>query len=70
MEEAWDKGYGETIKYKHMFGKANAPYRYKAPEGFNLGMWQSNQKKAYDNGKLNNERIEKLEKIGFLLKQS
>ena len=66
IDEAWEKGYQGTIKYKYLFGSANAPYKYMTPEGFSLGWWQGIQKKNYDNGKLGNELIRKLEKIGFI----
>ena len=69
LGKAWEKGYQETLKYKKEFGNANAPQRYKTPDGFNLGKWQGTQRTAYDKGKLNNERIKRLEKIVFLWKQ-
>ena len=34
----WDFWFGLTIKYKKQHGNANAPQRYKTPEGFNLGV--------------------------------
>ncbi len=69
LKDAWEKGYQETLKYRQMFGMANAPKSYKTPEGFNLGKWQGTQKTTYNKGILENERIKKLEKVGFLWKQ-
>jgi hypothetical protein len=61
----WDFWFGLTIKYKNQHGIANAPARYKTPEGFNLGTWQNHQKKSFKNGALEQARIKKLEEIGF-----
>jgi Predicted helicase len=66
LDEAWEKGYLETLKYKQQFGDANALQKYETPEGFKLGTWQSHQKVAYNKGTLENETIERLEKIGFI----
>jgi superfamily II DNA/RNA helicase len=69
LEEAWEIGYQEILKYKRKFGDANVPQSYKTPEGFKLGSWLSEQRKDYKKGKLNNERIERLEDIGFICDQ-
>ena len=66
LEEAWGKGYQETLKYKKQFGNANAPAKYKTPDGFSLGKWQSHQKVAYCKGKLDSEEIKRLEETGFI----
>ena len=66
FEEAWERGYQETLKYKQEFGNANTPATYKTPDGFNLGWWQGTQKGYYNNRKLNNEKIKRLEDIGFI----
>src|SRR3990167_4624927 len=66
LEEAFNKGFEETLRYKKQHGDANAPARYKTQEGFPLGTWQSHQRGGYRNGKLEQDRIKKLEKIGFV----
>ena len=62
----WDFWYGLTLKYKDVFGDANVLAIYKTPEGFHLGSWQSNQRDLYKKGKISSDRIERLEKIGFI----
>lgn len=62
----WDFWYGLTIKYKKEFGDANAPVIYTTFNGYTLGIWQSRQRAHYKNGKLDPERIKRLEEIGFL----
>jgi ferredoxin-thioredoxin reductase catalytic subunit len=39
IEDAFEEGFKETLKYKEKFGNPNAPTRYKTPEGFKLGAW-------------------------------
>lgn len=63
--KSWDFWYGLTLKYKETFGNANTPSDYKTPDGFNLGNWQIQQRQSYNKGKLNIERVKRLEAIGF-----
>jgi superfamily II DNA or RNA helicase len=65
LEDAFEKGFQETLRYKKQTGDPNAPQRYKTPDGYKLGSWQSNQRNYYKNGKLDNERLRRLEKMGF-----
>ena len=66
LEESFNKGFEETLRYKKQHGNANAPHSYKTPEGFNLGSWQSTQRENFRNGTLEQDRIKKLEEIGFV----
>jgi superfamily II DNA or RNA helicase len=68
FEEQFEKGFQETLLYKENTGNPNADVRRKTPEGFQLGSWQSGQRKNYKKGKLSSDRIERLEKIGFIWK--
>jgi predicted helicase len=67
--DPFKKGYQETLKYKEQFGDANAPTKYKTPEGYQLGRWQDTQRSIYKGleigGKLDAEKIKRLEEIGF-----
>jgi hypothetical protein len=65
LENAFEKGLRETLRYKEQFGDANAPKRYKTNDDFNLGNWQIQQRQNYKKGLLISERIHKLEQIGF-----
>jgi len=64
-KEAFEKGIRETLRYKEQTGDANVPKRYKTPNGFNLGTWQSTQRANYKNGILSADRIKRLKEIGF-----
>ena len=68
VEHRWNEGYNETLKYREEHGEANCGATYVTEEGHKLGMWQSTQRRNYKNGSMSKERIEKLEKIGFIFK--
>jgi len=65
-DEAWEQGFQETLKYKEQTGNANSSKQHTTPEGFNLGSWQHRQKTFYKKGILTEERIKRLEEIGFV----
>jgi superfamily II DNA or RNA helicase len=65
LDDQFEKGINETLKYKNETGDANAPMRYKTLEGYRLGKWQSHQRDSYKKGKISQDRIQKLEAIGF-----
>jgi len=62
---SWDFYYGLTLKYKDEFDNPNVQQGYKTVEGYQLGSWQSEQRKHYKKGILSSVRIERLEDIGF-----
>jgi superfamily II DNA or RNA helicase len=66
LEEQFEKGFQQTLLYKERTGNPNAPDRHKSDEGYRLGTWQSHQRKNYKTGNLSKDRIERLEKIGFM----
>ena len=65
LDENWEKAFRETMKYLELNGDPHAPYEYVTPEGFPLGQWQTDQKQFYKRSKLSQDRVEKLENIGF-----
>jgi hypothetical protein len=65
FEKQFEKGFQETLLYKNSTGNPNAPASYRTTEGYNLGVWQSNQRGNYKKGNLSSDRIERFEKIGF-----
>ena len=65
LEESFERGYQETLKYKQQYGNANAGRFYKTSDGFKLGIWQSHQRVHYREGKLDNDKLKKLEEVGF-----
>ncbi|OGL42749.1 MAG: hypothetical protein A2W05_02625 [Candidatus Schekmanbacteria bacterium RBG_16_38_10] len=63
--EAFEKGFNETLKYKERFGEANAPQSYKTENGFRLGTWQDAHRGKYRKGEMTKHRIKRFEAIGF-----
>lgn len=63
----FEKGFQATLNYMNQTGgNPNAALKYKTPEGFKLGYWQSSIRCRYKNGALSAEKTEKFEKIGFI----
>ena len=59
----WWKQFRKLEEYKQEHGDCNVPQHYKA--NLKLGGWVNNQRQFYKNNKLESERIEALEDIGF-----
>ena len=66
LEEQFEKGFQETLRYKESTGNPNAPIDYKTAEGYRLGTWQRSQRRNLQKGKLSPDRIKRLEEIGFI----
>lgn len=62
LESRWNYRFCELLSYKEQHGNLDVPSDWAT----GLSHWISNQKTAFKSGKLNNERQEKLEKIGIL----
>jgi superfamily II DNA or RNA helicase len=65
-DKKFEKGFKETLLYKERTGISNAPHNYKTPEGYRLGIWQSNHKHKYKEGKLSPDRFKRFEDINFI----
>lgn len=66
LDDAFEEGFNATLLYKEQIGDVNAPLKYKTPEGYKLGKWQYAQMEAYKEGTLAPNKINRLEKIGFI----
>ena len=63
-EAQWEEKYHELADYKKKHGDCNAPFN--CSENPQLGRWVSNQRKLYRKGKLSQDRVKRLEKLGFV----
>jgi len=63
LENMWDKSYLELDAYKNHFGHCNIPISYEANPA--LGAWAFSQRMAYKKDKLSENRIKKLNELGF-----
>ncbi|XGZ09555.1 Helicase associated domain protein [Peribacillus sp. RS7] len=64
LEETWNANYISLSEYKKVHGDCNVPARYK--ENPQLSTWVSDQRKSYKRETLPQEKIEKLEALGFV----
>jgi len=65
LEETFENGFQETLRYKKRTGSPNAPEDYKTVDGYRLGIWQTNQRSKHKKGNLSSDRVKRLEDIGF-----
>ena len=63
VEVRWERMFALLLEYKHRHGDCNVPARW--PENSRLAAWVDVQRRFKKTGKLNRERIRRLEEIGF-----
>lgn len=66
-DEKWEKGFQYTKRYKEEHGDINfipADFRY---DDFRLQRWLNTQRNRYKDGKLREDRIQRLQALGFKL---
>jgi hypothetical protein len=63
FQRQWMARYNELKAYKRKIGDCNVPQEYEANR--QLGNWVSNQRGIYKNGKLADDRVAKLNELGF-----
>jgi hypothetical protein len=66
LEDAWLTRYNELLEYKRTFGDCNVTFRYK--QNPQLGQWVRGQRWNFKNKALSENRVAKLNQIGFLWK--
>lgn len=64
-ETLWDRGYEKLVEYKNNFGIVDVPKNLTF-NGYKLGRWCLQQKIYYNKGELSQNRIDKLNSIGFI----
>lgn len=60
----WDVWYGMAKEFSEQYGHLRVPAGY-VVDSFPLGEWIKQQRKFYRSGKLGQERVQRLEKIGM-----
>uniref|UniRef100_UPI00214BFF36 helicase associated domain-containing protein n=1 Tax=Chlamydia suis TaxID=83559 RepID=UPI00214BFF36 len=63
-EEAWEKNFLELKRFQEEHGHCKVPQRY--PQNPDLGSWVSTQRVDFKKGKLSEDKIERLEELGFV----
>lgn len=64
----WEKGYSHLAAYYKKHKDTNMVYQYISPDGFPLGAWVHVQLQSYSLGRLSEQRINKLQSLGFVFK--
>lgn len=60
---AWEKGFAALEEYLRHEAHTRVPDRYRAPDGYGLGVWTRTQRSAYGQGKLPAEQAARLEAL-------
>ena len=63
-EEAWEKNFLELKRFREEHGHCKVPWGY--PQNPSLGVWVCDQRKKFKKGKLAEDRIARLEELGFV----
>jgi len=63
VENRWKLGYDYAKGYFRQNRHLNVPKNYITDDGFKLGNWIATQRKSYNSGKLEKQKIELLENI-------
>ena len=66
LEQGWDDAFEELQAYRAEHGTTLVPISHTTETGFNLGIWIHNQRRARCEGRMSQERIDRMEKIGFV----
>ena len=69
-EKQWDDAFQALLDYQKLYGTLDVPLSFKTESGIALGKWTRRQRDFYANGRLTDERIERLRGIGFVLEKS
>ncbi|SMQ86975.1 Superfamily II DNA or RNA helicase [Bacillus sp. OV166] len=64
LEEQWEEKYQELLAFKEKHGHCSVPQGFK--ENPSLASWISNQRTYYKTGTLSQERVERLNELGFI----
>jgi superfamily II DNA or RNA helicase len=64
-DEAFENGYNHLIEYVKEKQNTLVPSNYICNDGYRLGIWVSHQRKNFKSGNINDEKIIRLDKLGF-----
>ena len=64
FEEGWKENFLELKRFQEEHGHCKVPHKY--PKSPQLSVWVSNQRKDFKKGDLSEDRIARLEELGFV----
>ena len=62
----WDQGFQELQAYEAEHGNVSVSRKHQTTSGLNLGQWVMNQRSAKRRGALSQERVDRLDQLGFV----
>ncbi|KSP81217.1 hypothetical protein APB20_19470 [Pseudomonas aeruginosa] len=65
-DSSWEDGFEALLEYFEDTLSPSPPLEYESPGGFALGTWVSYQRQRYQAGKLELNRVSRLERLGFV----
>ena len=68
-EILFETGLSHAQDYFNEYGNLDVPFSYKSFEGYKLGDWLANQREKYAAGKMDSDRIEKLNQLHMIWKK-
>lgn len=69
-EVIWDNAYAHAAEYFNEHGDLAVAYTYCSPDGFKLGKWIAYVRDKHANGKLDSEKISKLNQLNMIWKKA
>ena len=64
--DPWEMGFQELLAYKAEYGCVSVPASFNTASGFKLGQWIQQRRKDRRRGKLGQEQIDRLDRLGFV----
>ena len=65
-QHTWEQSFQKLLAYKEEHGNVQVPFQYKTSDGFGLGRWVVNQRRAENLGTLGQHKKHLLEQVGFV----
>ena len=69
-EVIWDNAFAHAEDYFKEFGNLAVAYTYQSPDGFKLGKWIAYMRDKHANGKLDSDKISKLNQLNMIWKKA
>ena len=66
FEDDYQRGLGYLKAYKTELGDCRVPQRFRTKDSFTLGTWVTHRRNDYKVGRLTPDRIDALNKLGFI----
>ena len=65
VDKQWNDAFKALCDYYKKYNSLKVPFNYETENGIKLQMWVNTQRRRYKSGKLSEDRIKKLQSLGF-----